>query len=184
MDQVVPSDRQGVTVTGHYPNREVRPGCDDAACYGGSAPVDRVESVRVHVVGKAGRAADTGDEDDVVSLYPHTRHKILHGGEDRVVAATGAPTDLLIGLEIGACVGGGHCIAPSAGVVCSTPSISKTFSSISATRNGTPETLFSPTASTRKSARTSLRSWPALTTTGGMSLAMLAIFHARLSVMS
>ena len=71
---------------------------------------------------------------------PNSGQELLDRGEDGVVPATGAPPHLLIGLEVGSGVRrGGHLI------------ISRIFSSISATLNGSPATLFRPLTSSRNS---------------------------------
>ena len=55
------------------------------------AAVDAVEAVGLHVVRKAARAADAGDEDGLFRPQVLVAAQPLHGGEDRVVAAAGAP---------------------------------------------------------------------------------------------
>src|SRR4029453_14813100 len=49
-DQVVAADRQRVAVTGHHPDRQVRPGGGDTGGDRRRAAVDRVHPVGVHVV--------------------------------------------------------------------------------------------------------------------------------------
>ena len=67
---------------------------------GRGAAVDAVDAVGVHVVGKAAGAADAGDEDEVLARDAQRRQHLLHLGQDRVVAAAGAPADVLVGLEV------------------------------------------------------------------------------------
>jgi hypothetical protein len=55
------------------------------------AAVDAVEAVRLHVVGEAARAADPGDEHRLLGTQALVAAKALHGSEDGVVAAAGAP---------------------------------------------------------------------------------------------
>src|ERR1700733_1746002 len=62
--------------------------------------MDGVESVSVHVVGKAARASDSRNEDSVFRRDAEFRHLLLHLGQDRVVAASGAPAHFLVGNEI------------------------------------------------------------------------------------
>src|ERR1043166_1199544 len=65
----------------------------------GSATVGGVRPRRLHVVREARRAADAGDEHDVLSRHAHLRHEPLNGREDRVVAAAGAPTHVVLRLR-------------------------------------------------------------------------------------
>src|SRR5207237_8013445 len=128
------------------------------------ATVDRVEPVRVHVVRKAARAADAGDEDDVFLGDAEIGHRLLHRAQDRVVAASRAPAHVLIGLEVllGVLrrrrrrrprVGRAHCRSPSSWLM---------VSRISSEASGSPRTRLNPTASTRYSARSTRTSCPLL----------------------
>src|SRR5215831_9026444 len=67
---------------------------------GRGTAVDRVHSVGLQVVGKASSAADPRDEDDPLALEPELRQEALDHVQDRVVAATRTPADLLIRLEV------------------------------------------------------------------------------------
>ena len=96
VDQVVATDRQHVAVTTHHPHVEVGAGDGQPGGHRRCPAVDAVHAVGVHVVREAGRAADAGHEDGVLAADAQVGHQHLHGGEDRVVAATGAPTDLLV----------------------------------------------------------------------------------------
>ena len=100
VDQVVAADGQGVAVTGDDPHREVLAARGQAGGDRRGAAVDRVHPVGVEVVREARRAADARDEDDVLALEAELGQEALHGGEDRVVAAPGAPADLLVGGEV------------------------------------------------------------------------------------
>ena len=123
-----------------------------------SRTVDRVHAVGVHVVREPRRAADAADEDDVLLGHPQLGHEPLHGGQDGVVPAAGAPAHLLVGLEVlglqaqipGSTRGGvGHeWITPF--------SISASSSAL----NGNPRTWVTLRASTRYFARISVASWP------------------------
>src|SRR5262249_888155 len=75
-------------------------GRGQACCDRRGAAVDRMHPVRLHVVREAGRAADAGDEDDLLAWKAELRHEALDGGEDGVVAAARAPAHLLVGLEV------------------------------------------------------------------------------------
>jgi hypothetical protein len=100
VDGVVAADREGVAVTGGYPNFEVGANGFDAGGDGGRAAVNGVEAKSVHVIREAGRAADAGDDDEVFALDAEFREDRLDGGKNGVVAAAGAPADFLVGLEV------------------------------------------------------------------------------------
>src|SRR5204862_317516 len=61
---------------------------------------DAVDAVGAHVVGEPARAADPGHEDDLLGRGPELGQELLDRGEDRVVAAAGAPPGLLVGGEV------------------------------------------------------------------------------------
>src|SRR5437763_713898 len=63
--------------------------------------MDAVHSVGVHVVRKTARAADTANEDDLLAGHADLRQHLFHLSEDRVVAAAGAPADVLVAGKIG-----------------------------------------------------------------------------------
>ena len=100
VDQVVAADRERVAVAGRDPHGQVgahrREPCRDR----GRPPVDGVHPVGLHVVREACGAPDAGDEDDVLTWDAELRHEGLQRGQDRVVAAAGAPAHLLVGLEV------------------------------------------------------------------------------------
>ncbi|PSK43210.1 hypothetical protein B0E38_07886 [Streptomyces sp. 111WW2] len=100
VDEVVAADGERVAVPGDDPDRQVAAGGGEAGGDGGGAAVDGVHPVGVHVVREAGGAADAGDEDDVLAGEAELGHEALHGGEDGVVAAAGAPAHFLVGLEV------------------------------------------------------------------------------------
>ena len=99
--QVVAADRQAVAVAGDDPHVQVGPHRLEARGHGRRAAVDRVHAVGVHVVREAAGAADAGDEHDLLARDAERRHHLLHLREDRVVAAAGAPADVLVAGEIG-----------------------------------------------------------------------------------
>jgi hypothetical protein len=79
----------------------------DRSCRGRQASRDRgrpavrwVQAVAVHVVRQPGRAADAGDDDDVLARHLKLGQEGLEGGQDRVVTAARAPPDLLVGFEV------------------------------------------------------------------------------------
>src|SRR5436309_15682483 len=100
MDQVVAADRERVTVTGNYPDREIGPREREPGCDRRRTPVDRVHAVGLHVVGEARGAADPGDEDDPLPRQPELRQELLHRREDRVVPAARTPAHFLVGREV------------------------------------------------------------------------------------
>src|SRR4029079_12937649 len=67
---------------------------------GRGTSVDRVHAIRLHVVGEARGATDPGDEDDPLARESQLRHEALDDVEDRVVAESRAPADLLVVLEV------------------------------------------------------------------------------------
>src|SRR5580704_19561731 len=94
---MVSPDGERVTVTGDHPDIEVRTGRGQPGGYGRGPPVDGVHAVGVHVVGEAGGATDPGQEDRALTADSEVGHEHLHGGKNRVVPASRAPPDLLIG---------------------------------------------------------------------------------------
>src|SRR5690606_17936745 len=98
--QVVAADRQAIAVAGDQPDVEFRIGELDTGRERRRAAVDRVEAVAFDVVGEAARAADTADEHGLRRIGADLRKRALHRLEDRVVAATRAPANLLVGFPI------------------------------------------------------------------------------------
>ena len=99
--QVVAADRQAVAVAGDDPHVQIGPHRLQPGRHRRGPAVDRVHAVRVHVVREAARAADAGDEHDLLARDAERRHHLFHLGENRVVAAAGTPADVLIAGEIG-----------------------------------------------------------------------------------
>jgi hypothetical protein len=60
-----------------------------------AAPVDGVESVGVHVVGKATGAADPADDTEVFARYAKVGEGPLQGIENGVVSAARAPAHVV-----------------------------------------------------------------------------------------
>src|SRR5699024_1461602 len=100
MDQVVATDRQRVAVTGHHEHRQVVPGGRHPGGDGRGTAVDGVHPVAVHVVREPGGTPDPGHDHGVLASDPELRHEAEEGGQDRVVATTGAPAHLLVGGEV------------------------------------------------------------------------------------
>jgi hypothetical protein len=158
VQEVVAADREAVAVTGDDEDRQVGPGDLEPRGDRRRAAVDRVEAVGVHVVREAARAADPRDEQELLARDAQLRHELLHGREDRVVPAAGAPPDLLVRDEVLA----GE-LRERLGLVTVTSSPSacrRTILTSSLTWKGRPATLFTPSASTRYFARTRSRSCP------------------------
>ncbi len=131
VDQVVAADGERVAVAGHDPDAEVLAAGRETGRDGRGAAVDGVHPVGVEVVREPRAAADAGDEDGVLALDAQGGEELADGGEDGVVAAAGAPADLLVGGVVlrgllrvrgrdaveaadgrQAQVGGGHACAP------------------------------------------------------------------------
>src|SRR5262249_34949030 len=136
----------------------------------GRTPVDRVEPVRVDIVGEARGTADAGDEDVIFARLLEIGQDLLNLGQDGVVAATRTPADFLVGHEVLAGKGRGlgrfgrrGCIL-YAHFLFSFGSARRLMpripSMISLTLNGCPWTLFRLFALTRNFARRSMQSWP------------------------
>ena len=100
VDEVVAADGHRVAVAHVYPHAEGGVGEFDAGGDGAGATVDAVEAVGVDIVGDTARAADTGDHADVLFLVARLGEGGQQGGEDGVVATTGAPLHHLVALEI------------------------------------------------------------------------------------
>ncbi len=100
MDQVVAPDGERVPVPRHHPHVQLRVARLEARGDGRRPAVDAVHAVGVHVVREAPRTPDATDEHDVLLVHPQVRQQALHGGQDGVVAAPGAPAHLLVGLEV------------------------------------------------------------------------------------
>ena len=75
VDQVVAADRERVAVAAHHPHRQVRPRGGHARGQRRRAPVDAVHPVGVHVVDEPPRAADAGDEHDLLGRDAQLRHE-------------------------------------------------------------------------------------------------------------
>src|SRR5579859_357497 len=114
---VIAADGEGIAVTGGDPNFEVGTNGFEAGGDGGRAAVNGVKAEGVHVIRKAGRAADAGDDDEIFALDAEFGEDGLDGGENGVVSAAGAPADFLVGLKVFFCEDGqacrGHLVLPN-----------------------------------------------------------------------
>ncbi len=97
---MVAPDGQRVTIPGDNPYGQVRPGDGETGRDSWCPTMDGMHPVGLQVVREAGGTADTRDEGDVLAGYPELGQKPLDGGQNRVVAAAGAPADLLVGREV------------------------------------------------------------------------------------
>ena len=97
MQQVVAADRERIAVAADDPDVEFRIGQLDAGGDRRRAAVNAVKAVAGDVIGKARGAADAGHEDGVFRDRLDIGQGLFHRLEDRIVAAAGAPTDLLVG---------------------------------------------------------------------------------------
>jgi hypothetical protein len=62
--------------------------------------MDPMDAIGVHVVGETAGTADPRDEDNILAGHPLLRENLLHLGENRVIAAAGAPASVLVAGEI------------------------------------------------------------------------------------
>ena len=152
VQDVVAANAECVAVARDYPHAQLRPRSLEPGSDRRRAAMDAVEPVRVHVIRQAARAADAGDEDDVLARQAEIGHQLLRLREDRIVAAPRAPAHLLIGHEV---LPGEH-LYRAVIAICRNhlsafvyPIISVILRSISLIANGLPDTLLSPTTSTR-----------------------------------
>src|SRR5690606_21537655 len=106
VEQVVAADGERVAVAGDDPDVELGPARLEAGRHRRRAAVDGVEAVRVHVVGEPARAADAGDEHDVLPPLRQLGEDALDGGQHGVVPAPRAPADVGAGDEVLAGEGG------------------------------------------------------------------------------
>src|SRR5262245_32525370 len=160
VQQMIAADREPVAVTRDHEDLQLRPRHPEPGRDRRSPAVDRVEAVGVHVVREAARAADPGDEDDVLLGNTEIRHRLLDRGQDRVVAAARTPPHVLVRLEVLLRVlrrflglARTHALLPRSWLMASW---------ISSEASGRPRTRLKPTASTRYSARSTRTSWPLL----------------------
>ena len=100
VEQVVAPDGEAVSVSGDHPHAQVRI-CDlQARGQRGRTPVDGVDAVGFHIVGKAAGASDPGYKDDFLLGDAQVRQDALHLRQNRVVSAARAPADLLVRYEV------------------------------------------------------------------------------------
>jgi hypothetical protein len=100
MDPVGGADAAAVAVAGHHEDVEVGSPHLDPFGDRQRPAVQAMKTIGVHVVGKAARAADSRNEDRLFRRQLFVATEALHGGEDCVVAAAGAPAWLDIALIV------------------------------------------------------------------------------------
>ncbi len=159
VDEVVAADRERVAVTRDHPDGQVGTRGRHARGERGSTAVDAVHPVGVHVVDEAPGAADARHEHDLVRRDAELRHERLDGGEDRVVAAAGAPARLLVGREVRLrqledVPAVARAVRPAHASLASICSI------MSRVKIGRPSTFVKLSQGIRNSARRTFTSWP------------------------
>ena len=96
VEQVVAADGQGVAVAGDYPYMQVWPAHRDTGRDRRGPPVNGMDAVSVHIIGKTGTAPNARYEHGVFPAGSQLWHEHLHGHQDGEVPTAGAPPDLLI----------------------------------------------------------------------------------------
>src|SRR5688572_25800204 len=84
MERMVTADRKTVAVAGCNPYIEFRICCLNAGSNGECASVNRMQAIRIHVIRETRRAADTCNEDRLVTGDVEIGKRTLYLCEDRV----------------------------------------------------------------------------------------------------
>ena len=100
VDEVVAADGQAVAVAGHDPDVQLGPDQLQARGHGRRPAVEGLEAVGVEVVRQPARTADAGDEHQPFARHAQRRQHLLEHGQDREVAAAGAPAHLLVAGQV------------------------------------------------------------------------------------
>src|SRR6267378_7159428 len=95
MHEVISTDRQCISVTGYHPDAQFWIRRFYARGNRRCSSVNRVKPVCVHIIWESGRAADPRDENDLFARDTQFGHHFLNIIQDRIVAASWAPTNLL-----------------------------------------------------------------------------------------
>ena len=101
--QVVATDAQPIAVSRDQPYVELWIGDLDASGDSRRTTVDGVKTVGVHVVREPARAADAGDKHGIVLFSTNLGADLANLIENRVIASSRTPTDILIRLEVLGC---------------------------------------------------------------------------------
>src|ERR1041385_481227 len=97
---MVAADGQRVAIACGDPNFQFGVGNFDSGGDSGSAAMDRVESVGVHVIRETAGAADARYHNKVLFANAELQENRLHSGENGIVAATRTPAHFLVGLKV------------------------------------------------------------------------------------
>jgi hypothetical protein len=100
MEKMIAADAQPVAVTGDDPDGQIGTGDLDPGGKGRRTPVNAVETVGVQVVGKPAGTADPGDKHELLPGDAQGGQDLLDLGENAVIAASRAPANVLVALEI------------------------------------------------------------------------------------
>src|SRR5688572_4942965 len=100
MNSMVTTDTQSIPIACNDPHAQFGSGSLQSTGNCCSTAMDRVHTIRVHIIGEAAAAADTGNDYDVFLRNTQTRHNLLHLCQNGIVSATGAPAYFLVGGKI------------------------------------------------------------------------------------
>ena len=100
MNKVVAADTERIAIAGNDPNAEFRPCELEASRKSWCTSMDGVNAVRVNVIGKSATATDAGDKHSLLRWNTNFWQYLLHLRKDRIIAATWAPSDILIAGEV------------------------------------------------------------------------------------
>ena len=89
--EVVTTDGEAVAVAADLPNGHLRVGGFETGGNSTTTAVDGVEAVGIHIVRQTRATSDARDNGSVVWGYAYFSHCLMKGGENEVVATTGAP---------------------------------------------------------------------------------------------
>ena len=99
--QVVASDAKRIAISRDDKHGQVGASDFETARKGRCTTVDRVHAIGVHVVRETTGASDPRDEHQVFSCDSQFRKDFFHLCQDGVVAASWAPTNVLVTAKIG-----------------------------------------------------------------------------------
>src|SRR5258706_9360645 len=169
MDEMIAADAEAIAVAGCHPHAKVGARNLQAGSNRRCAAMDSVKAVGVHIIGEPAGTSDAGDKYHIMPRNIQLGHNTLYLCKDGIIAATRAPSNVLIRLEILRRVLLGRSFRSvfqrffnQVHSHLSFYSISSILSSISMALKGSPWTLFNVIAGTRYFARISFESWPRL----------------------